>query len=200
MYKSTLLALEDCLFLAQQNIDSFSNTLETLKSSDDALQSYQVDDLQTLLSATLTNQETCLDGLMLASDSSIKNALLVPISNGTMHYSVGLALFTHGWPLATKRGEPIRCCGPNGGGNFTNINDAVAAAPTNTVASKGYFLIYVVAGVYNEYVSIASNKKYLMMIGEGINQTVITGNRSVDDGWTTFNSATFSKPNLILIM
>ena len=52
--------------------------------------------------------------------------------------------------------------------------------------------------IYNEYVSIESNKKYLMMIGEGINQTVITGNRSVVDGWTTFNSATFSKPTIIL--
>ncbi|XP_050366531.1 probable pectinesterase/pectinesterase inhibitor 20 isoform X2 [Argentina anserina] len=31
-----------------------------------------------------------------------------------------------------------------------------------------------------------------MMIGEGINQTVITGNRSIVDGWTTFNSATFA--------
>ncbi|URD79414.1 pectinesterase [Musa troglodytarum] len=31
-----------------------------------------------------------------------------------------------------------------------------------------------------------------MMIGEGINQTVITGNHSVADGWTTFNSSTFA--------
>jgi pectinesterase len=54
-------------------------------------------------------------------------------------------------------------------------------------------VIYVVAGVSNEYVSIPKSKKYLMMIGAGINQTVITGNRSVDDGWTTFNSATFGK-------
>ncbi|KAL5705352.1 pectinesterase [Ranunculus cassubicifolius] len=29
------------------------------------------------------------------------------------------------------------------------------------------------------------------MIGDGINKTVITGNRSVTDGWSTFNSATF---------
>ncbi|KAL7239522.1 hypothetical protein ACSBR2_005421 [Camellia fascicularis] len=30
-----------------------------------------------------------------------------------------------------------------------------------------------------------------MMIGDGINQTIITGNHSMADGWTTFNSATF---------
>ena len=82
---------------------------------------------------------------------------------------------------------------PDGSGNFTNINDAVSAAPNNSLASDGYFLIYVAAGVYEEYVSVAKNKRYLMMIGDGINQTIVTGNRSVVDGWTTFNSATFGK-------
>ena len=37
---------------------------------------------------------------------------------------------------------------PNGAGNFTTITDAVAAAPNNSIASNGYFVIYVVAGVY----------------------------------------------------
>lgn len=81
----------------------------------------------------------------------------------------------------------------NGTGNFTTINEAVAAAPNKTDGSNGYFLIYVTAGLYEEYVEIPKYKRYVMMIGDGINQTVITGNRSVVDGWTTFNSATFSK-------
>lgn len=80
----------------------------------------------------------------------------------------------------------------DGSGNFTTINEAVAMAPNNSLASDGYFLIYVVAGVYEEYVTIPKNKKYLMMIGDGINQMVITGNRNVVDGWTTFNSPTFA--------
>lgn len=79
----------------------------------------------------------------------------------------------------------------DGTGNFTTINEAIVAAPNNSASTDGYFLIFVSAGVYQEYVSIAKNKRYLMMIGDGINQTVITGNRSVVDGWTTFNSATF---------
>lgn len=81
----------------------------------------------------------------------------------------------------------------DGSGNFTTINEAIAAAPNNSAPSDGYFLIFVSAGIYEEYVSIAKNKRYLMMIGDGINQTVVTGNRSVVDGWTTFNSATFGK-------
>ncbi|KAL2556641.1 putative pectinesterase/pectinesterase inhibitor 41 [Forsythia ovata] len=80
----------------------------------------------------------------------------------------------------------------NGTGNFTTVNDAVAAAPLNANSSSGYFLIYITAGVYEEYVSIAKKNKYLMMIGDGINQTIITGNHSFVDGWTTFNSSTFA--------
>lgn len=79
----------------------------------------------------------------------------------------------------------------DGSENYATIGAAVAAAPTNLDGSTGYYLIYVVAGVYQEYVSIPSNKRYLMMVGDGINQTVITGNRSVGDRWTTFSSATF---------
>ncbi|KAI8026109.1 putative pectinesterase/pectinesterase inhibitor 7 [Camellia lanceoleosa] len=74
----------------------------------------------------------------------------------------------------------------HGSGNFTTISAAVAAAPTNTAANQGYFMIYVVGGVYEEYVSIAQNKQYLMIVGDGINKTVITGNHSVADGWTTY--------------
>ncbi|KAF3447228.1 hypothetical protein FNV43_RR12408 [Rhamnella rubrinervis] len=55
-----------------------------------------------------------------------------------------------------------------GWGNFTTINEAIAAAPNNSAASDGYFLIYVAAGEYQEYVSIESNKKYLFLLGDGL--------------------------------
>ncbi|KAK1403076.1 Pectinesterase [Heracleum sosnowskyi] len=80
----------------------------------------------------------------------------------------------------------------DGSGNFTTIKETVAMAPNNSLASDGYFLIYVVAGVYEQYVTIPKSNKYLMMIGDGINQTVITGNHNVVDGCTTFNSPTFA--------
>ncbi|KAJ6823221.1 putative pectinesterase [Iris pallida] len=80
----------------------------------------------------------------------------------------------------------------DGTGNFTNITDAVNSAPNNTDGSGGYYMILVSAGVYQEYVLIPKYKKYLMMIGDGINQTVVTGDHNNVDGWTTFNSATFA--------
>ncbi|TQD93416.1 hypothetical protein C1H46_021005 [Malus baccata] len=79
----------------------------------------------------------------------------------------------------------------DGSGNFTTINAAIAAAPNDSVAGSGYFVIYVTAGLYQEYVSIIS-QKYLLMIGDGINQTIITGNKSAGDGSTSYDSATLS--------
>nr|BAK01319.1 predicted protein [Hordeum vulgare subsp. vulgare] len=77
-----------------------------------------------------------------------------------------------------------------GSGNYTTVGEAVAAAPMNLNGSAGYYVIYVLAGVYEENVEVPKKMKYVMMIGDGIGQTVITGNRSVVDGWTTFHSAT----------
>ncbi|KAH6787574.1 Plant invertase/pectin methylesterase inhibitor superfamily [Perilla frutescens var. hirtella] len=238
-------ALEDCKFLAQCNIDNLIGSARIVDTTSQTLSLSRADDVQTLLSAILTNTQTCMDGLQAtASAWSVRNGILTPLSNDTRLYSVSLALFTKGWVPHKKRNKPsaynpsirkhlmhngklnlkmsdknraiyrtansnrrllqaddsgnqvvvsnITVVSQDGSWNFTSINDAVNAAPNNTDGSNGYFLIYVTAGVYEEYVSIPKNKKYLMMVGAGINETIITGNRSVVDGWTTFNCSTFT--------
>ncbi|KAM1279212.1 hypothetical protein ACFX13_032110 [Malus domestica] len=235
-------ALEDCLLLAGLNMDFLLNSFETVNKTSKTLSTLKANDVQTLLSAILTNQQTCFDGIQsTASAWSLKNGLSAPLKNDTKFYSVSLALFTKGWvpkkkkqaawrPTRMQRGfkngrlplkmssktravyesvskrkmlqtetaddevlvSEIVTVSRDGTGNFSTINDAIAAAPNNSAPTDGYFLIYVTAGVYEEYVSVAKNKRYLMMVGDGINQTIITGNRSVVDGWTTFNSATFA--------
>ncbi|KAL4636854.1 hypothetical protein ACB092_03G037800 [Castanea dentata] len=176
-FEATIQALEDCQILADLNF----------------LNSSQADDLQTLLSAALTNQETCSDGLqVVASDPSVTNGVLDHLSNGTMLYSISLALCKPGWVAKTK-GERLlterklifsdvenakynllpRMSNPDeetnesitggklfqttpgnvsvsqrvvvnqdGSGNFTTINDAVAAAPNNTaVVGQGFVAV-----------------------------------------------------------
>ncbi|THG19478.1 probable pectinesterase/pectinesterase inhibitor 12 [Camellia sinensis] len=75
----------------------------------------------------------------------------------------------------------------DGSGNFTTVTDAVNFAPNN---SDVRIIIYVREGVYEENVEIPNNKPNIVMFGDGSDVTVITGNRSVVDGWTTFRSAT----------
>ncbi|OIT26613.1 putative pectinesterasepectinesterase inhibitor 7, partial [Nicotiana attenuata] len=43
----------------------------------------------------------------------------------------------------------------DGSMNFSTITDAVAAAPNDSMSTSGYFLKYITAGIYEEYVSIA---------------------------------------------
>lgn len=257
-------ALEDCQLLSELNIDFLTSAGVTLNSTKKLVEP-QADELQTLLSALLTNQQTCLDGIQDAASAwSIKKGLSVPLSNGTKLYSVSLALFTKAWVTKTKKTKfhhafipsrvsksrlllgrslsfheaeigrdgslPLNMSKPSrdlferrkgrrllqetgsvlvrdivvvsqdGSGNFTTIMEAVDSAPDNLDGSSGYYVILVDAGVYEEYVVISKKKKYLLMIGDGINRTNVTGNRSVADGWTTFNSATFGKRFLIITM
>ncbi|WCJ26906.1 Plant invertase/pectin methylesterase inhibitor superfamily [Euphorbia peplus] len=210
-YESTIRALEDCKLLAELNIEFISQALNAVNSteSDNDIDSDGTNDLLTLISATLTNQETCIEGLRsIASASSILNVLLTPLANGSKFYSTSLALFSSGWVPKGIRGRFLKelntpflenvkvrktvVVNQDGSEKFRTITDAVNAAANNTVSSDGYYVIHVTAGVYNEYVSIPKYKKYLMMIGDGMDRTVITGNRSNVDGWTTFNSATFA--------
>lgn len=58
----TIHALQDCQLLAVLNVDFFSTTFQTINFTS-SLNSLQAEDSQTLLSATLTNLETCYDGL-----------------------------------------------------------------------------------------------------------------------------------------
>ncbi|KAL7226864.1 hypothetical protein ACSBR1_021852 [Camellia fascicularis] len=77
----------------------------------------------------------------------------------------------------------------DGSGNFTTIGEAVAAAPNS---SETRFVIYVKGGAYYENVEVERKKTKLMLVGDGIEKTLVKGNRNVVDGWTTFRSATFA--------
>ncbi|KAM7264092.1 hypothetical protein ACFE04_001775 [Oxalis oulophora] len=76
--------------------------------------------------------------------------------------------------------------------NFTSIGAAIAMAPNNSMPDDGYYVIYAQEGYYEEYIIVPVYKTNVMLIGDGINRTVITGNHNVVDGWTTFNSSTFA--------
>ncbi|KAM7273075.1 hypothetical protein ACFE04_027739 [Oxalis oulophora] len=227
---SAIRALEDCHLLASLNIDYLSSSFQTVNKTSTVLLTETADYIQTLLSAIITNQQTCSESLLQASAYS-STGLSGDLLNDTKLYSVSLALFTKGWvprirkvprkkklhkklfPFQNKRTmdrihqsvknrkllqdsdeavvfSDLVVVSQDGSGNFTTITDAINYAPNSTKYGNGYFLIYITAGVYEEYIEVDKKKTFLMLIGDGINQTIITGNRSVGDGWTTFNCAT----------
>ncbi|KAG5532131.1 hypothetical protein RHGRI_026668 [Rhododendron griersonianum] len=76
----------------------------------------------------------------------------------------------------------------DGSGNYKTISEAVAASK-NSGGKR--FVIHVKAGVYKENVVIKRSMKNLMLVGDGIGATIVTGNKNAEDGSTTFASATF---------
>lgn len=84
----------------------------------------------------------------------------------------------------------------DGSGQYTSIQQAVNAA-AKLPRRNNRVVIYVKAGVYRENVVIKKAIKNVMVIGDGIDSTIVTGNKNVKDGTTTFRSATFGTSSVL---
>lgn len=71
----------------------------------------------------------------------------------------------------------------DGSGNFSSINDAVAAAPS----ASARHVIYIKAGLYKEVVRIG--KSNITLQGDGLDKTVISGKRCYADTHDTADTA-----------
>ncbi|KAJ0983749.1 hypothetical protein J5N97_002105 [Dioscorea zingiberensis] len=205
-------SLQDCQELHQITISYLKKSASILQSN-----SKRLYDVRSHLSAALTNKATCLEGLASASGPS-KPALISSLLSTYTHVSNSLSMVSKSSAGARKQGRRLSDKLPtwltrrdrkllqsdddyyneydpssvltvalDGTGNFTTISDAIAFVPNN---SDYRTVIIVRAGVYDEHIDIPSYKPNIVLLGDGSDVTVIRGNRSVGDGWTTFRSAT----------
>ncbi|KVI05430.1 pectinesterase [Cynara cardunculus var. scolymus] len=79
----------------------------------------------------------------------------------------------------------------DGSGNYKTISEAVSAVPSLRKGNSR-FVIYVKAGVYKENVDIKKTMQNLMFVGDGMGSTIVTSDKNVQGGSTTFRSATFA--------
>ncbi|CAK9186347.1 unnamed protein product [Ilex paraguariensis] len=93
------------------------------------------------------------------------------------------------WNAATSKANFV--VAQDGSGNYKTINKAVSAVSRMGNSRPERVIVYVKSGVYIEKVEIGRGMKNLMFMGDGMGQTVITGNRNVQDGARTFSSTTF---------
>ncbi|GAA0141414.1 esterase [Lithospermum erythrorhizon] len=77
----------------------------------------------------------------------------------------------------------------DGSGKYKRIKDALKAVPEK---SDKRFVIYVKKGVYNEHVTIEKTQWNVMIVGDGMDATVVTGSLNFIDGTPTFQTATFA--------
>uniref|UniRef100_A0A0D6R300 Pectinesterase n=1 Tax=Araucaria cunninghamii TaxID=56994 RepID=A0A0D6R300_ARACU len=217
----------------QDCVELFQDTMERLNVCLSEIERKGSVPTLTFLSASLTNQETCLNGFrdMNLSDSS-STSIRALMSSTAVNLSelVSNSLSMHkqkqaealksqkqnrrllsdefefhvrsnGFPewLSAADRRLLQSSSPanqanvvvaqDGSATYRTIAEAVAAAPQKS--SKRY-VIYVKAGIYKENVVISNKMTNFMFVGDGKDKTVITGNKNVQDGTTTFRSATFA--------
>lgn len=80
----------------------------------------------------------------------------------------------------------------DGSGQFQTITDAINSYPKN---HQGRFIIYVKAGIYDEYILVDKKKVNLLIYGDGPTKTIITGRKNFAEGTKTMRTATFCKSN-----
>lgn len=120
---------------------------------------------------------------------------MICVTGGLYHKTVsesndGLAL--ESWsPAAHKADFTVAQDGSGSHRTIREAVDALAAMGHNRGGRRA--VIHVKAGVYPEKVVIGSKMHNVMFVGDGIDRTIITGNRNVVQGSTTMNSATFGK-------
>lgn len=94
-----------------------------------------------------------------------------------------------------KRGHHLKAdvvVAKDGSGNFKTVAEAIASYPKNGLGPNGRYVIFVKAGVYQEYIIVPKTAVNILMYGEGAGKTVITGNKNFVDGVKTMQTATFA--------
>nr|XP_027109328.1 probable pectinesterase/pectinesterase inhibitor 25 [Coffea arabica] len=192
-------ALHDCAQLSELTVDYLESISVELKSDNSSSGSDSlVGRVQALLSAVVTNQQTCYDGLV-DSGSNLVGALIAPLSAASELYSVSLGLVTHALGRVRKAGKVLH--GLNDSQRWgRNLAELVDKGLKELISERQLQLEIMGQGFYEEYVVVPKHKKSVMLIGDGINRTVISGNRNVVDGWTTFNSSTFALEPLVKLL
>ncbi|GAB2301104.1 hypothetical protein Dimus_035137 [Dionaea muscipula] len=200
-------AVVDCVELMELSMGRVVDSLDALTRG--YLGSY--DDVHAWLSGVLTNHFTCLDGLSgsaravmepglneLIARARASLAMLVAMKPTTTTQEEMIKVEDDGFPswltsrdrklLGAEDVQPDAVVAQDGSGNYKTLEEAVASAPNN---SRTRYVIYVKKGTYKVvHLVIASNKRNIMLVGDGMDLTIITGSLNFVDNGSTFASAT----------
>ncbi|KAK8921886.1 putative pectinesterase/pectinesterase inhibitor 35 [Platanthera zijinensis] len=208
-------ACDDCLELLDISLQQLDGVFAAAGNRE-----AKFHDIQTWLSAALTDQVTCSDRLGAAAgvSPSGEQALSAQVNLLSKYISNALALHVSrkgsgrggrrlsnrhypAWVTAEDRmlleASPadIRAdavVARDGSGTHGTISDAIAfvSLKSSGGGGGGRSVIYVKAGTYNEYIRIPTKQKNVMLMGDGKGKSIIIGGRNAEDGWSTYQSAT----------
>ncbi|XP_010261668.1 PREDICTED: pectinesterase-like [Nelumbo nucifera] len=214
-------ALHDCLEMVDETLDELHKTADDLKDYPSSKKSIfqHADDLKILVSAAMTNQESCIDGFSHDNaDKDVRKKLLAGQEHVYRMCSNALAMIKNmtDTDMAQEQYKAKRRVEESSeefpawlSWGDRKLLQASMLVPDVTVAADGSghyttvseavaaapekshkrYIIRIKAGVYRENVNVPKKKTNIMMVGDGRINTIITGRRSVVDGSTTFRSA-----------
>ncbi|CAJ2655260.1 unnamed protein product [Trifolium pratense] len=180
-------------------------------------------DAQTWLSTAYTNIQTCQNG---ALELNIPK-FVVPIMKVNMTEIISNSLFVN-WEFVKRDGlvhytddvteeafprwfsvrerkllESSRVIkahlvvAKDGSGHFKKVQDAINAAGRRKFKTR--FVIRVKRGVYRENIVVGKMNDNIMLVGDGSRTTIITSNRNVQAGFTTYSSATAGYQDTLMV-
>ncbi|CAN8308977.1 unnamed protein product [Cochlearia groenlandica] len=193
-------AWEDC-------IDLYDHTIHRLNQSMSCPMNvcFGSDDVQAWLSTALTNLDTCREGIskeigvLSESLKTMLQSITIDVINA-LAINKGIETTNNGFgglriskvemetPSISGRVDVV--VAKDGSGDYKTIQEAVDGAGERPKGSHRY-VIHVKEGVYEEYVNVGIKSSNIMIFGDGIGKTIITGDKSSGRGFSTFKSATF---------
>uniref|UniRef100_A0A6N2M0G2 Pectinesterase inhibitor domain-containing protein n=1 Tax=Salix viminalis TaxID=40686 RepID=A0A6N2M0G2_SALVM len=211
----TIAALENCQELLSLALDHLDDSLQAghgVNVIDIA------DDLRSWLSTSGTCYQTCIDGLSeaklqaaaqdyLKSSSELTSnslAIITWISKVASSVNIHRRLLNHEDQEMPKWLHPEDrkllqssdlkkkanvVVAKDGSGKYKRISDALKNVPQK---SKKRYVIYVKKGVYFENVRVEKKQWNVMIIGDGMKETIVSASLNVVDGTPTFSTATFA--------
>ncbi|XP_077230035.1 pectinesterase-like [Tasmannia lanceolata] len=212
-------ALHDCLENIDETLDELHKTSDDLKIYPLKKKKMLADDLKILMSAAMTNQESCLDGFSHEkADKKVRRVVeksllhvfhmcsnaLAMICNMT-NTDIASSSTSTRWLEENENGFPSWLSAGDrrllqastvtpdvvvAADGSGNYKTVSAAVAAAPESSSKRYVIRIKAGVYRENVEVPKKKTNIMFLGDGRKTTIITGSRNVVDGSTTFNSAT----------
>ncbi|XP_027907542.1 pectinesterase 3 [Vigna unguiculata] len=216
-------AIDVCSSVIGDALDRLNDSISALGTvTGRIVSSASVSDVETWLSAALTDQDTCLDALGELNSTAARGALQeidTAMRNSTEFASNSLAIVTRILGLLSRFEAPIhhrRLLGfPEWLGaaerrlleekNNDSTPDVVVAKDDSgqfkTIGealkwvkkkSEKRFSVYVKEGSYVENIDLDKNTWNVMIYGDGKDKTIIVGSRNFMDGTPTFETATFA--------
>ncbi|CBI39665.3 hypothetical protein VitviT2T_020768 [Vitis vinifera] len=162
------------------------------------------DSLKSQLSAVISYQQTCKDGIKHPSIRAVIGLRLQTVTELTSN-ALALAEARDGgyptWFSATDCGlselhgkgllKPNVVVAKDGSGQYRTVFEAVVAYSENR-NHRGTYVIYVKSGMYEENITLKVRWGTVSMYGDGPRKTIITGRKNCHDQFTALRTATFS--------